>query len=126
MRVFKNKWFDRFCKKQRISDEMLKNLVQDIESNKIDVDYGGGVIKQRLARKGQGKSGGYRCIVLYRLEDCLFFVYSFPKNERDNITNDELIGFKEMALEIFRFSDADLEVLIETKAIIEVPYDSAK
>ena len=56
MRVFKNKWFDRFCKKQRISNRDLQGLIKDIEHGKIDADYGGGLIKQRLFRNNQGKS----------------------------------------------------------------------
>ena len=41
----------------------------------------GGVIKQRLAREGQGKSGGFRSIVLFRRGEKAFFVYGFAKSE---------------------------------------------
>lgn len=50
----------------------------------IDADYGGGVIKQRIARPHEGKSGGYRTIILYRQHAKAFFVYGFSKNERDS------------------------------------------
>jgi len=40
----------------------------------IDADLGGGVIKQRVARTGGGKSGGYRTITLDRKADIAFFV----------------------------------------------------
>ena len=55
-----------------------------MEAGKIDADCGG-VIKQRIARSGQGKSGGYRTVILYRKGDKALFVYGFPKNERENI-----------------------------------------
>lgn len=56
----------------------------------IDADLGGGVIKQRFARLGQGKSGGFRSIVLFRRGARAFFVYGFAKNDRDNIDRQEL------------------------------------
>ena len=56
-------------------------------------DLGGGVIKQRLARQGQGKSGGFRSIVLFRSGTTAFFVYGFAKNDRDNIDRQELKAF---------------------------------
>ncbi|QRN05054.1 type II toxin-antitoxin system RelE/ParE family toxin [Legionella sp. MW5194] len=123
MRVFKNKWFDRFCGKQLIDDEMLCALVKEIEANHIDVDYGGSVIKQRMARKNQGKSGGYRCIILYRMQDKVFFVYGFAKNNKDNISDEEVNGFKALASQLLELSNEALKKLIEAKVLIEVPYD---
>ncbi len=57
----------------------------------IDADLGGGLIKQRVARAGQGRSGGYRMIVAYRVKDRAVFLYGFAKNERENIDSDELV-----------------------------------
>jgi hypothetical protein len=51
--------------------------------------WGGGVIKQRVARTGGGKSGGYRTIILYRKADIAFFVYGFSKSDRENVTRQE-------------------------------------
>ena len=86
MRVFKNKWFNKFAKKEHITDLQLCELIENIEKGLIDADYGGGVIKQRLGRLNKGKSSGYRCIILYRYKDISFLVYGLPKNERDNIS----------------------------------------
>ena len=36
--------------------------VCDANSGLIDADLGGGLIKPRIPRKGQGKSGGYRIV----------------------------------------------------------------
>ena len=38
------------------------------EHGLVDADPGGGVIKQRVARPGQGRSGGYRLLIVSRLE----------------------------------------------------------
>jgi len=126
VRVFKNKWFDRFCGKQLVDDDMLCALVKDIESNQIDVSYGGSVIKQRLARKNQGKSGGYRCVILYRMQERVFFVYGFAKSDRDNISDEEVNDFKDLAAELLNLSDSALMKLIETRTLIEVQYDKEK
>ena len=65
MRIFKNKWFAKFARKEEISDEKLIQAVKDADAGNIDADYGGGVIKQRISRPQEGKSGGYRTIILY-------------------------------------------------------------
>jgi hypothetical protein len=65
VRIYKNKWFARFARKERISGAKLRQAVKEAEAGKIDADYGGGVIKQRIARTGEGKSGGYRTVILY-------------------------------------------------------------
>lgn len=88
MRVFKNAWFERFARKQRIPDKALLEAVERAEKGQIDADLGGDVIKQRLARKGQGKSAGFRTIILYHAARRAFFVYGFAKSERDNIDDE--------------------------------------
>ena len=35
----------------------------------IDADLGGGLIKQRVARPGQGKRGGFRMMIAFRRAD---------------------------------------------------------
>jgi len=69
LRVFKNAWFVRFVRKEQISARALWDAVECAEQGQIDADLGGGVIKQRIARPGEGKSKGYRSIVLYRKAD---------------------------------------------------------
>lgn len=63
----------------------------------IDADLGGSVIKQRIARRNEGKSDGFRSIILFRSGDNAFFVYGFPKNNRSNLREDELKGFRKLA-----------------------------
>jgi hypothetical protein len=66
LRIFKNAWFLKFARRERILDPLLTEAVTRADSGLIDADLGGSVIKQRLARLGQGKSGGYRSIILFR------------------------------------------------------------
>ena len=46
-------------RQENFDDAKLIEAVQNIEDGLIDADYGGGMIKQRIARDGGGKSGGY-------------------------------------------------------------------
>ena len=89
MQVFKNAWFSRFVRKEKIPASALWDAIERAEKGQIDADLGGGVIKQRIARPGEGKSKGYRSIILFRKDDKAFFVYGFPKSELGNIRADE-------------------------------------
>ena len=123
MRVFKNAWFGRFARKEKISADVLWEAVDRAERGLIDADLGGGVIKQRIARPGEGKSKGYRSIVIYRKEDKAFFVYGFPKSEISNIRDDEEEQFKKAAKFILALSDDQIRQLIEGGQFEEVMKD---
>lgn len=66
MRVFKSAWFVRFARREGISDLRLHEAVRRANLGQMDADLGGGVVKQRVVREGQGKSKGYRAIIVYR------------------------------------------------------------
>ena len=123
LRVFKNAWFGRFVRKEKISADVLWDAVDRAERGLIDADLGGGVIKQRIARPGEGKSKGFRSIVIYRKEDKAFFVYGFPKSEMSNIRDDEEEQFKKAAKFILALSDDQIRQLIEGGQFEEVMKD---
>ena len=123
MRVFKNAWFGRFARKEKISAEALWEAVDRAEKGLVDADLGGGVIKQRIARPGESKSKGYRSIVLYRKGDKAFFVYGFPKSDLGNIRDDEQEQFKKAAKSILALSDGQIRQLIENGQFEEVKKD---
>ena len=89
----------------------------------IDADLGGGVIKQRIARKGGGRSGGFRTIVLFRRGALAFFVYGFAKSDRENLRRDELMTYRMLADEYLSLIAADIEAARATGTIIEVNCD---
>ena len=120
MKVFKNAWFERFARKQGISDKALLEAIVRAERGMVDADLGGGVIKQRVARPGQGKSGGFRTIILYRTAERAFFVYGFAKSSRDNIGDDEEANFKKAAEHVLGLSEAHLAELIGKGQLTEV------
>jgi hypothetical protein len=91
------KAFTRFVAKAGISDVALCQAVRDADRGLISADLGGGVIKQRIARPGQGKSGGFRTLIVFRAGTRAIFVHGFAKNEKDNIEEDELVALKKLA-----------------------------
>lgn len=79
MRILKNKWFERFALKQGITDNALKQAIGLVEQGLIDANLGAGVIKQRIAKHGQGKSSGFRTIILYCIKDKAFLCMALKK-----------------------------------------------
>ncbi|MEX0923254.1 MAG: type II toxin-antitoxin system RelE/ParE family toxin [Rhodovibrionaceae bacterium] len=122
-RVFKTKWFVRFARKEGIEDADLCRAVQRADAGSIDANLGAAVIKQRIARQGEGKSGGYRSIVLFRSGDKAFFAYGFAKNAQDNIRQNELKGFKALAQEMLGYDTAALAKALQRGALVEVKCD---
>ena len=120
MRVFKNKEFSRYVRRVGILDAALCYAVSQVDRGLIDADLGSGVIKQRVARTGGGKSGGFRTIILFKVSTLAIFVYGFAKNERSNIHTNELIAFKLLAAEVLAYDAAALAKAVTAGAFTEV------
>jgi len=123
VRIFRNKPFTRFARKARLDDTDLRRAVADIGKGLIDADLGGGVIKQRVARKGGGKSGGFRVLVLLKVGERAFFVHGFAKNDRDNIRDDELAALRRLAAELLNYDEAALAKSVAAGVLTEVTGD---
>ena len=85
MTIYKNKWFHRWAKKEGLSDPTLCAAVREMAAGLFEADLGSGLIKKRIAREGQGKSGGFRTLVATNRGDRWVFVFGFPKSVRANI-----------------------------------------
>ncbi len=123
MRVFKTKWLARLARRERLSDASLAEAVERASRGVIDAELGGGLIKQRVARAGQGRSGGYRMVLAFRMRDRAVFLYGFAKSERENIEPDELLSLREIAA---GWLGADMEQIMQSVAagaLMEVPFD---
>jgi len=120
MKVFKTRWFARFARQEKIADDGLREAIERAERGLIDADLGGGLIKQRVARQGQGRSGGYRVIIAYRAKDRAVFLFGFAKNERENIGSDELVFLRELAKNWLAADTAKIHKEIETGNIQEI------
>ena len=120
MAVYQTKGFERFARKAKISTETLLDAIDRARRGLIDADLGGGLIKQRIARPGQGKRGGHRGIVVHRAGSLSVFVFGFSKSEIGNIGPDDLADLQLLAkgwLESAGTVARDLEtgVLIEVE-----------
>ena len=120
MRIFTSRWFQRYVRREGIADAALREAVIRAEKGQIDADLGGGVIKQRIARPGQGKSKGYRTIILFRRGERAFFVYGFSKSQRANIDIDEERQFKEAAKHVLTLQEKQLAELLTNGDFVEV------
>jgi hypothetical protein len=58
--------------------------------------------------------------VYFRNEFRTFFVYGFPKSDRDNINQKDLKKFKEDAKEDLGFTDAEIKTWLDRGTLIEI------
>ena len=120
MRIFKNTRFARYAGKEGISDIELKEAVSQLEEGQVNANLGGGVYKVRVARPGEGKSGGHRVIVLFRSGERTFFVYGFAKSERANISEKEVKKYKILAKKYFLMTVEQLDEMIKDCQLIQL------
>ena len=109
MRIFKTRWFVRYARQERIVESSLREAVERAENGLVDADLGGHIIKQRVARPGRGRSGGYRVIIALRHEDRAILLYGFAKNDRENIEESQLNTLRNIAVDWLAMTDAKIE-----------------
>lgn len=120
MRIFKYKLFHQWAKGEDLSDQALKVTIDEIAAGLFEANLGSGLYKKRVARKGQGKRGGYRTLLAFRHKDKSFFMYGFAKNERENFSKKETEVYKKLAVYYLNLTEFQLNQLIKSDEIIEV------
>src|ERR1035437_4241185 len=123
MQILKTKWLAGVFRHEQIKDANLREAIARAESGLIDADLGGGLIKQRVARQGQGRSGGYRMIVAYREKNRAVFLYGFAKSERANIDKNELVELRKVGLNWLNATHQTISEAIEDDVLEEVDRD---
>ena len=123
MSVYKTKEFAKFARKADLGNAELLGAANAVASGLSDADLGGGVFKQRIAREGGGKSGGFRTIILFKVGGHSFFVHGFAKNEKANITSKELKALKKLATTFLSLDTEALEKASAAGEIAEVTND---
>jgi hypothetical protein len=121
MRIFKAKALARFTKREAISDESLVAAIETAKRGLVDADLGGGLIKQRIARPGQGKRGGFRILIGFR-PDRAIVLFGFAKNERDNIDDKQLTTLREIVASWFAADDDKIAQALKDGLLIEVKH----
>lgn len=124
IRIYANRWFAKFAAKEKISNATLADAVRRAESGIIDADLGAGLIKQRIARVGGGKSGGYRSILIFRSGDRAIFVFAFAKSAKANLSAAELKIYRQAASIMLGLSDVMIETEMKAGRLVEVDDDA--
>jgi len=119
LRIFKTKVFTKFAKKEQISDSALCESIERAERGLIDADLGGYVIKQRVNRE-QGRSKGYRIVIAFISKKRSFFLHGFSKNDKDNLSDDELEMMKRLASHWLNYSETNIRVALKEGELQEV------
>lgn len=89
-----------------------------------EADLGGGLLKKRIARPGQGKSGGFRTLVATNKGNRWIFVFGFPKNQRGNIDKDEEQALKGLAAHLLSLTSQGIAQAQQANELIEVNCDA--
>jgi hypothetical protein len=126
MKVYKTRWFERWARKQGLEDTSLCAAVREMLAGLYDADLGGGLVKKRIARPGEGKSGGFRTLLATNKGDLWIFLYGFPKSSRSNIGKDEEQQLKKSAQDLLSLAPEGIELLKNEDELIEVDCDDEK
>jgi hypothetical protein len=100
--------------------EHLCEAVERAARGLIDADLSGGLIKQRVARPGRGRSGGFRVLLAFRPKERAVFVFGFAKNERENINDKELAVVREVAASWLAADAKNIEKALAEGLLIKV------
>jgi hypothetical protein len=120
MAVYKTRWFDRWARKEGLAASSLCAAVNEMMQGLVDADLGGGLVKKRIGRAGQGKSGGYRTLVATNKGDRWMFVFGFPKSERSNIDKDEAEALKKLSTHLLSMTPQAINTAKTAGELIEV------
>lgn len=125
MAIYKFKQFSRWAKKEDIDDGSLCKAVKEIKDGILDANLGGGLLKKRVARRGQGKRGGYRTLIASNMGTRWIFIFGFSKTDQENISARELRTLKEISKMYLCFSDEQVEAALRDGALTEVIEDES-
>ena len=122
-RVFKTRHFGRWLRKSGLSDRALCQAVVEMLAGLIDAELGGGVVKKRIALPGRGKRGGARTLVATNRGRRWFFVFGFEKNERANVSDEQLEALQDLAADLLARTPAQLDAAVADGTLQEICHD---
>ena len=124
MTIYKTRWFERWARRQDLSSRALCEAIREMQAGLYEADLGGGLLKKRIARPGQGKRGGFRTLVATNKGSNWFFVFGFPKNVRSNIDKHEEESLKKLASHLLSLSPPALVTAQRAGELMEVDCDA--
>ncbi len=123
MAIYKTRVFDRWVRRERLTTAALCAAAREMAAGLYEADLGAGLVKKRIARQGQGKSGGYRTMVATNKGDRWFFVFGFAKNVRSNIDKDEEEALKNLASHLLSLTTTALRKAEEAGELKGICYE---
>lgn len=122
-RVFKTRHFGRWSRKAGLTDRALCQVVEETAAGLIDAELGGGLVKKHVALPGRGKRGGARTLVATNKGSRWFFVFGFEKNERANVSDEELEALQDLAADLLARTPAQLDAAVADGTLQEICHD---
>ena len=122
-RIYANRWFAKFAAREAIDASILVGAVRRAEAGLIDAELGSGLIKQRIAREGAGRSGGYRTLIFFRHGDRAVFAFAFAKNAKANLDAVELHAFRRVAKIVLGLTNAQIDAEVVAGRLFKVSED---
>lgn len=119
-RVFKTRHFQRWMRKTELTDARLCQAVEEMAAGLIDTDFGAGVVKKRIGLAGRGKRGGVRTLLATNRGRRWFFVFGFEKNDRANISDEELAALQALAADLLARTAQQLDQAVADGALQEI------
>jgi len=123
--IYKTRNFTRWARKTGLNDSLLETAVLEIQKGLLEADLGGGIVKKRIALPGRGKRGSTRTLLATNRDDRWFFVFGFEKNERENISENELATLKMLAKDLLGMAPAQIADAIEEGSLVEVEHEAS-
>ena len=117
MNAFETRWFRKWSEKKGLKDDDLRDALERTIKGSGVVDLGGNVYKIRIAKNGQGRSGGFRTILIYKKGKRSLFIYGFEKNDQDNIDKGTLADYKKYATTFLDYTETDINRLVDNGTI---------
>ena len=101
----------------------MRAAINELSEGLIDADLGGGLVKKRVARSGQGKRGGHRVLLAFKDQDRSIFIFGFSKNDRENLDADEKDLYKKLSKMYLGVPMSALEKMCIKGQLFEVHYE---
>lgn len=120
MDIYKIIAFSEWAEEYKVSDEILFDAITEMNNGLYDANLGGNVYKKRIPLDNKGKRGGARTIIAFKYNDKAFFIYSFAKNKKDNISEKELKALKKLAKVYFGLTDKEITEALRIGHLIKV------
>lgn len=120
MRIFKTKIFHKWAKEINLSNELLVYAIDELSQGNFEANLGGNIYKKRIGIINRSKQDGIRTIIAFKTQEKAIYIYGYTKNNFTNITEKEVLAFKNLAKYYLKFDETQITIAIKTSELIEV------